>query len=288
MPAPKEIADLVSRFEMHYDEYKQPHYKEADARREFIDPFFEALGWDVGNRIGADEAYKDVLRESREGSGAPDYAFRYGERIRFYVEAKKPSVNLEESAESAYQIRTYAWNARLPLSILTDFEEFAVYDCRFAPNKDDRPDKGRIFYLTFREYLERWDEIDSVFSKRAILQGSFDKYVTATKDKRGSKQVDDKFLEDITKWRELLARNMALRNTDLDVYEMNASVQGTINRIIFLRICEDRAIEKYGQLQDIAENGGIYPQLVDLFKRADDKYNSGLFPLHIRAWQGSA
>jgi hypothetical protein len=131
--------------------------------------------------------------------------------------------------------------------------------------------------MTFREYIERWDEIDSVLSKRAILQGSFDKYVTSTKDKRGTKQVDDRFLEDITKWRELLARNIAIRNTDLGVYEMNTSVQGTINRIVFLRICEDRAIEKYGQLLDIARNGGIYPQLVDLFKRADDRYNSGLF-----------
>ena len=108
------------------------------------------------------------------------------------------------------------------------------------------------------------------------MQGSFDKYVTATKDKRGSKQVDDKFLEDITKWRLILARNMALRNT-LNVSEMNVSVQSTINRIIFLRICEDRSIEKYGQLQAIAGNDGVYPQLVDLFKRADDKYNSGLF-----------
>ncbi len=108
------------------------------------------------------------------------------------------------------------------------------------------------------------------------MQGSFDKYVTATKDKRGSKQVDDKFLEDITRWRLILARNMALRNT-LNVSEMNVSVQSTINRIIFLRICEDRSIEKYGQLQAIAGNGGVYPQLVDLFKRADDKYNSGLF-----------
>lgn len=277
MPVPEEIANLVSRFEMHYDEYKMPHYKEADARREFIDPFFEALGWDVSNRIGADEAYKDVLRESREGSGAPDYAFRYGERIRFFVEAKKPSVNLEESVQSAYQLRMYAWNARLPLSILTDFEEFAVYNCQYEPKEDDRADKGRILYMTFRDYLERWNEIDSVFSKRAILQGSFDKYVIANRDKRGTKQVDDKFLEDITEWRKLLARNIAIRNTDLNTYEMNASVQGTINRIIFLRICEDRAIEKYGQLQEIAKTGGIYPQLVNLFKKADDRYNSGLF-----------
>lgn len=277
MGVPNEIVDLVNRFEMHYDKYMSPSYLEAEVRSEFIDPFFDALGWDVRNQIGADEAYKDVIRETREGSGKPDYAFRYGERIRFYVEAKKPSMNIGENAKLAYQLRNYAWNGKLPLSILTDFQEFAVYDCRYEPKENDRSDTGRILYMTFREYVEGWDEINKVFSKLAILQGSFDKYVNITKDNRGSKQVDDRFLEDINRWRKLLAENIALRNTNLNNYEMNASVQGTINRIIFLRICEDRAIEKYGYLQDIAKGCNIYPQLVNLFKIADDKYNSGLF-----------
>lgn len=284
LAAPQEIVDLVNRFEMHFEEYKDPSYNEAEVRNNFIDPFFEALGWDVRNQNGAAEAYKDVLRETRDGSGAPDYAFRYGERIRFYVEAKKPSINLDRSVESCYQLRNYAWNAKLPLSVLTDFAEFSVYDCRYEPKENDRPDTARILYMTFDEYLERWNEIESVFSKKAILQGSFDKYVTATKDKKGSKQVDDKFLEDITRWREILAKNIAHNNTDLNVDEMNDSVQGSINRIIFLRICEDRRIERYGQLQEIAGRDNIYHQLADAFKRADDRYNSGLF--HFKAEPG--
>ena len=65
---------------------------------------------------------------------APDYAFRIGGTRKFFVEAKKPSVNLKDDISPAYQLRRYAWSAKLPLSILTDFEEFAVYDCRHKPD----------------------------------------------------------------------------------------------------------------------------------------------------------
>ncbi len=134
-----------------------------------------------------------------------------------------------------------------------------------------------VLYLTFRDYIKKWDVIERIFSPRAINQGSFDKYVDFTKDRHGTKEVDERFLEDITKWRKVLARSIALRNPDVNVDEMNASVQGTINRIIFLRIYEDRVIEKYGQLQEIAKEDSIYPKLIDIFKRSDDRYNSGLF-----------
>jgi len=173
-------------------------------------------------------------------------------------------------------VRTYAWNAKLPISILMDFEELAFYDCRYEPRSGESPQVARILYLIFREYVERWDEIEDIFSQRAINQGSFDKFVASTKDKRGTKEADARFLEDITRWREVLARNIALRNTELNVEEMNACVQATINRIIFLRICEDRGIEKYGQLQEIAKEDGIYHKLIGLFKRSDGRYNSGL------------
>ena len=93
-----------------------------------------------------------------------------------FVEAKKPFVNIKDDIEPAFQLRRYAWSAKLPLSILTNFEEFAVYDCREKPNKNDKASVGRIVYIRYDEYEKRWDEIASVFSKDAILKGSFDKY----------------------------------------------------------------------------------------------------------------
>lgn len=279
--APKDIAALVERFDRNLLDYRSSSYNEAQTRQEFINPFFKALGWDMDNEQGFSEVYKEVLYESSLKIGgstkAPDYAFRIGDRIKFIVEAKKPSIDLEESTDPAYQLRYYAWNAHLPISILTDFEEFAIYDCRYPPKKTDTADTARLLYLKYTDYLARWDEIAGRFSKTAILQGYFDKYVVESKDKKGTKEVDDAFLEAITSWREALARNIAIRNSDLSVEELNACVQATIDRIVFLRICEDRGIEEYGQLQEISGKENIYAGLCDIFKHADDRYNSGLF-----------
>ena len=81
---------------------------------------FEALGWDVNNRSGLDERYKDVIFEDtvrvETSTKAPDYSFRIGGMLKFIVEAKKPAVNLKENPEPAYQVHRYAWSANLPAS----------------------------------------------------------------------------------------------------------------------------------------------------------------------------
>jgi type I restriction-modification system DNA methylase subunit len=132
-------------------------------------------------------------------------------------------------------------------------------------------------YLNFEEYPQRWDEIANIFSRQAILKGSFDRYAEGVKGKRGTGEVDDAFLGEIERWRELLARNLALRNPGLSQRELNYAVQMTIDRLIFLRICEDRGIEFYGQLQALLNGPQVYPRLVQLFHKADERYNSGLF-----------
>ena len=281
MTAPSIINELVDRFSLHSDAYHNGHYNEAQLRREFLDPFFEELGWDVFNKNGYAEAYKDVIHEDAIKIGgatkAPDYAFRIGGTRKFFVEAKKPSVNLKDDISPAYQLRRYAWSAKLPLSILTDFEELAIYDCRSRPDKNDKAFTGRVKYFTFKDYSERWDEIAGVFSRDAVLKGSFDKFAETNKGKRGTTEVDHAFLAEIEHWRDLLAHNIALRNPLLSQRELNYSVQLTIDRIIFLRICEDRGIEFYGQLRALLEGREAYTRLGQIFRKADDRYNSGLF-----------
>ncbi len=282
MAAPREIEELVERFERNVESYRSGRYNETQLRREFIDPFFKALGWDVDNERGYAEAYKDVVHEDAIKVGstvkAPDYCFRIGGVRKFFVEAKKPSVNLKDEISPAFQLRRYSWSAKhLPLGILTDFEELAVYDGRIKPEKSDKASKARVKYLTYKEYVDRWDEIASIFSREEVLKGSFDRYVESTRAKRGTAEVDAAFLKDIESWRDQLARNIALRNPDLTTRELNFAVQRTIDRIVFLRICEDRGIEKYGWLQSLLEGPRVYPRLVELFLRADERYNSGLF-----------
>jgi len=285
MLAPQEVIDLIERFERNHDTYRSHEYNETQTRREFIDPLFKALGWDIDNQQGYAEAYKDVVHEDAIKIGgvtkAPDYAFRIGGVRKFFVEAKRPGVDIKNDPDPAYQLRRYAWSAKLPLSILTDFEEFAVYDCRIKPNQTDKTSVARVLYFTYKEYEARWDEIAAIFSREAILKGSFDKYVESSKKKRGTAEVDDAFLKEIENWRDLLARNIALRNPDLSTRELNYAVQRTIDRIIFLRICEDRGVESYGQLRGLQNGAHVYPRLCQIFRHADERYNSGLFHFSV-------
>jgi len=281
MATPKEIVRLVETFERNIESYRQAPYNEAQLRRQFIDPFFKTLGWDMDNEQGWAEAYKEVIHEDSirigQSTKAPDYCFRIGGARKFFLEAKKPSVNIKDDPTSAYQLRRYAWSAKLPLSILMDFEEFAVYDCRVRPHKSDKPSKARVKYFKYTDYIERWDEIAAIFSRDAILKGSFDKYAQTEKRKRGTAEVDTAFLAEIEEWREKLARNIALRNDTLTNRQLNYAVQITIDRVVFLRICEDRGIERYGQLMGLLNGRETYQRLMAVFRRADDRYNSGLF-----------
>jgi hypothetical protein len=139
--------------------YKKGDYNETKTRLGYINPFFKALGWDVDNSMGNAEAYREVIHKDKVKIGgatkAPDYSFRLpgGKRL-FFVEAKKPSVLVKEDVAPAYQIRRYGWNAKLPISLITDFEEFAVYDCTKKPSQNDKASKARIKYLTYKQYLE--------------------------------------------------------------------------------------------------------------------------------------
>jgi len=81
--APQPVHDLVARFQENLDAYRSQRYNEAQVRAEFIDPFFQALGWDVHNRAGHAEAYIDVIREDAikvRGAVRLDISPRFGPR----------------------------------------------------------------------------------------------------------------------------------------------------------------------------------------------------------------
>lgn len=275
-----EIKKLVDRFEDHYVEYKDSKYTETPTRRDFIDPFFKALGWDIDNQGSIAEAYREVIHEDKvKISGqlkSPDYSFRFNGKRYFFVEAKKPSVNIKEDSNPAYQVKRYAWSAKLRISIVTDFEEFAVYDCSDKPKANDKVTQARIHYFTFRDYLKEFDYIWDTFSKEAVENGSHDKYIQ-TESKKGSTSVDEEFLVSLDSWRVLLAKDIFKNNPNLNEEQLNFLVQHTIDRIIFLRIAEDRNVEGYGSIQNCIKSNNSFKALFKLFQAADEKYNSGLF-----------
>ena len=276
------ITELITRFDEQLPSYKKADYNETQTRKDFIDPFFEALGWDMNNKSGHAEAYREVIHEDKlkvNGvSRAPDYSFRLvgGKRL-FFLEAKKPSVLIKDEIPPAYQVRRYGWSAGMPISLMTDFEEFAIYDTTLMPKIMDKASKGRIRYLTYKDYIDEWDFIWDTFSRERIVKGGLDKFLAESKNKKGTGRVDHEFLTSLDAWRKYLATSISLNNKTLDEDEINYAVQQTLDRIIFLRIAEDRGVEPYANMQLALKQGDYYKNLLHLFKEADARYNSGLF-----------
>src|SRR3989339_75183 len=277
----EKIKLLVERFNENIDDYKKTSYNETETRREFLDPFFQALGWDMDNKQGKTNAYKEVIHEYKLKIGnktkAPDYSFRNEKgNCKFFIEAKKPSINIKSENDPAFQIRLYGWNKKLQISILTDFEEFAVYNCQKKPRLSDTPNISRIDYLTYKDYLTNFDFLWNNFSRQAVLEGSLDVYTSNTIEK-ATDTVDKDFLNTLEIWRKELATNIAIRNLELTEDEINLCVQQTLNRILFLRICEARNIEHDGNLKIAITQGNFAENIYRLFLKADEKYNAGLF-----------
>ena len=277
----EKVAKLCQHFTTNRQAFLAPGVKEADIRQSLIDPLFEALGWDVRNAAMIAPQYREVIpEESLDVEGhqkAPDYTFRVGTLRKFYAEAKKCAVNIGTDPAPAFQLRRYGFSGKLALSILTNFEELGIYDCTARPYQGDKASHARIQFFRFDEYSDRWRELWDVFSREAVWSGAFDQYA-ASKRKRGTSEVDVEFLKEMEGWRLALAGNIALRNKDLSLDDLNAAVQLTIDRVVFLRMAEDRGLEPYEQLLKLCERPEIYRRFMhDLCRRADEKYNSGLF-----------
>jgi hypothetical protein len=278
--APAKVLELVEQFGSNIDHYRASTFKETPTREQFINPLFEALGWNVRSR-GLSETEKEVVLEQSVSVGSTkksvDYAFRVDGVNKFVCEAKPPHKSLASDKSPALQVRRYAWNLGLPLGIVTDFEEFAVYDCRGRPDSTAGVLSARIEFVRFDEYDSRWDWMAEHFSRDAVLGGSVDVWAAETKPPKGTMPVNAAFLDSINRWRSDLANDLVKRNPSITEAELNFAVQATIDRVIFLRICEDRGLEREGDLRDTTSGADVYEHLLDLFNRADQRYNSGLF-----------
>jgi hypothetical protein len=216
----EKIKELVERFARDLDEYCSPSYSEASVRKEFINPLFKALGWDVENKQGLPPNMREVLVEEGETSGVPDYAFRINGQTKFFVEAKKPAESLD-NVKHIMQAKSYAWNSKTVfIAGLTDFEGFKLYDASLKPDQH-APERGLIWDLRFEDYLDNLDKLAQL-SKEEVEAGSLEKLLLRDKEsKRLRIPVDQAFLEQLTSWREELAKSYKNHTPDLDVYTLN-------------------------------------------------------------------
>ncbi len=278
------IKELVTKFDANIESYKQADYKEARVRVDYLDPFFQALGWDIRNQKGLPEQYREVIYEDKiKMSGLtkePDYGFTVNGVHKFFVEAKKPSILIKESQSAAFQVRKYGWNKKLAVSILSDFEELAVYNCTVPIDEDnDNASTMRIKYIHYKDYEKNFDYIWELFGRDNVFKGIFDEFVKNKVKVKGSEDVDVSFLKSLDKWRDELAQGIISANRKMSEDDLNLSVQKILDRIVFLRIAEDRLIEPIERLKKSIKAKDVYLDLFEYFEEADKKYNSGLFDL---------
>jgi type I restriction-modification system DNA methylase subunit len=283
----QDIQSLVRKFEQDKNHYLQKGYPEAQVRIDFLNPFFDALGWDIENKAHKPPHDRDVIVElSPETSLRPDYNFRINGNTKFFVEAKAPWVPLDD-VNHIMQAKTYAWSTKeVSFVILTDFEEFKLFDASLKPNPK-YPQEGLLYNFKYTDYLANIEKLWEL-SKERVTEGSLEALLPRDpKSKRLRIPPDKSFLEDLTGWRTELAKDINKRNHELDVHVLNDVVQKLLDRIIFIRIAEDRKIRPERELWEIVaqwrEEGkrkSMMPALVDLFREVNDDLNGDIFKPH--------
>ncbi|MFZ6762213.1 Eco57I restriction-modification methylase domain-containing protein [Pseudoroseomonas sp. WGS1072] len=278
------VATLVEGFRRNEVDYLRAGYNETQARTDFITPLLEAFGWDVHNSAGHPTGLREVVEEATVDVGderlskKPDYELRLARQRKLFVEAKKPSVRIDRNRDAAFQTRRYGYSASLPIAVLTNFHQLAVYDCVPRPAQTDEAHVARILHVGYAEFETRFDELWPLLSRAAVYSGDFDRRFAVDVTRHGAEQFDDFFLRQVRSWRERLAADIHARTPGLSPHELTYVVQLFLSRIVFLRICEDREIERYETLRQLPGTG-TFDALVAELRRADGFYNSGLFRL---------
>ena len=276
------INQLIDKYKAGRNYYLTNKYNETLLRSDFLDPFFELLGWDIKNNAGKSTNEREVILEealkanASEHSKKPDYTFRLFSERKFFLEAKKPCVSIESNNDTAKQVRRYGFTAKLKISVLSNFEHLIIYDTSVKVDAEDTFQKALVKKYHYTEYESKFEEIKSLLGKEAVYSGAFETEWKDIESKINQYSIDDLFLSQINEWRKLLGTEIYKHEPKISEQQLNDVVQSYLNRILFLRVCEDRNLEEYQTLLKFAD-AKDFKALIKKFEQADKRYNSGLF-----------
>lgn len=274
--AKNNLKEMINRFRDNYEFYNNSKYNERECRLEFIDGFLKDFGWDVQNSNGKSPNLKEVVVESYEQElGKPDYTMTFNGISTFFVEAKKPAVNILDNSDCSFQARRYGWSAKHRISVLTNFKDLLIYDCSDMPKSNDPTSKNLIAKYNYLEYFDKYDEIYELISKEIVYNGKFEEKFKSFS--AIGQTIDEMFLKQINDWRVQLGQEL-FNIKGGNIEDINIEIQEFINEIVFLRICEDRNLPLYKTLQkSISIDSMLQKELEKIIEIADKRYNSGIF-----------
>ena len=288
------VRALVGKFRQNQDYYFSEQYKEADVRADFIDKLFQALGWSRG-----DDPYRQEMKieqSNKTSKGRADYAFTLAphyHKVRFYVEAKRPQLNIA-TPDNCFQAIRYSWPKNIPVTLLTDFHRIHVIDSRFRPNIDAATKRiVRTWRYQDLENYEKFLLLYHLFSREAVSSGSIDNFAEnelppeqiATKQYSlfpgDTREFDDDFLERLDGWRERLAVSFKQADVTLTGEQLTECVQRTLDRLVFISFLEDKGIEAEQIVSRFGHGGrSHWRDFIAVSSRLDATYNGIVFKKH--------
>lgn len=292
------VQSLAKDFKANQAHFLSPSYQESEVRKDFIDKFLIALGWDVNHDWQKSPFEQEVKVERgvnmRGSQRRADYAFFVAPNfrdVRFFCEAKKPHGDIA-TADNYFQTIRYGWNAQTPIALLTDFEQFQVLDCRYKPDIDTALSHG-VHKFHYSEYADKdvFAFIYHLFSRDAVAGGSLEKFAADLPRQRGKavqrglfkggyQGIDDSFLEELDEYRDTLARAFKNHNPQLDGETLTEITQRTIDRLVFMRFLEDKLIHPENLISEFGNKGTAWQDFVAASRRLDGIYNGIVFKPH--------
>ncbi|MBE0433822.1 N-6 DNA methylase [candidate division WOR-3 bacterium] len=248
--AKENLRELVAKFDREAAAGRINDYNEQATKTAFIQPLLrDVLGWDVSNR-------DEVSPEEKVSRGRVDYGLKTEGQTKIFVEAKPPRADLTRHIEQAIG---YGYNRKsVPFVLLTDFEDIKLFDVTVKPDTRNQL-KGLKIALNWKEYVDEFDQL-WLLSKESVLNGDLDRLLL--KKPKDRLPVDKAILDDLKKWREMLAKDIFRNNTEMfhsgdrekDAQYLKEITQRIIDRIIFMRSCEDRKLVYRDPLRKVFED----------------------------------
>jgi len=272
----KELIDeRIKFYKKIVEENRINTYNEESTKKDFILPLFKALGWKTDDS-------SEVTAEEKISKKRVDYGFRINGIPKFYLEAKPLKENLENPT-FVEQAINYAWLKGCTWAVLTNFESVGIFNAEW---KAIHPLHSHLKTIYYYEFLDRFDDL-WLLSKESFKNDLLDKEAEKWAKKTKKVPVDKQLLDDFTRFRESLSKNITKLNKDISETELDESIQRILDRLIFIRNCEDRELEAKNLLSNLRiwvsrGKGQLIKSLrKEVFDYFGTQYNSKIFTKHL-------
>ncbi|MCW4002812.1 MAG: N-6 DNA methylase [Candidatus Bathyarchaeota archaeon] len=267
-----EIKILVENYERVVNENRVKTYNEESTKKDFILPLFEALGWKVKDS-------REVSAEETISKKRVDYGFRINGIPKFFLEAKSLKEDLD-APKFVEQAINYSWLKACTWAILTNFETIRIFNAEWKT--------ARLFDKHFRtihcsEFVKRFDEL-WFLSRDSFVSNALDDEAEKLAKRTKRMRVDKQLWTDLSRFREMLSKSVTKLNQtkQLSHEDLDEAIQRVLDRLIFIRCCEDRELEPRILISNLRDweskgRGQLIKSLREVFSSFKTIYNSEIF-----------